>query len=126
METYPIDAIVLRKTLIDKYGLRLDLNGQEVLKDIIADILKTPALLVYHNAKLSIKELEKLPDGKWVWIERISPQGRWPSAYFQKEADFSRGRAFCCGYPNHSFSFDYSDYDRTWTAYQFEPQRRDN
>lgn len=126
METYPIDVDALRKTMIDKYGLRLDLNGQEVLKDIIADILKTPALLVYHNAKLSIKELEKLPDGKWVWIERISPQGRWPSAYFQKEADFSRGRAFCCGYPNHSFSFDYSDYDRTWTAYQFEPQRRDN
>ena len=40
MATYPIDAYMLRKKLVDKYGLRLDLDGQEVLKGVIAEICK--------------------------------------------------------------------------------------
>lgn len=40
MATCPIDAYALRKKLIDKYGLRLDLDGQEVLKGVIAEIRK--------------------------------------------------------------------------------------
>ena len=55
MATCPIDAYALRKKLIDKYGLRLDLDGQEVLKGDIAEIRKMPALKGYHNSKLSIK-----------------------------------------------------------------------
>ena len=125
MATYPIDAYALRKKLIDKYGLRLDLDGQEVLKGVIAEIRKMPVFKGYHNSKLSINDLRHLPDGKWVWIERVDQCGDWPSAYYQKESDFTRGRAFCCGYPNHSFSFDYRDYGHTWTAYQFEPQKGD-
>ena len=54
MATCPIDAYALRKKLIDKYGLRLDLDGQEVLKGVIAEIRKMPALKGYHNSKLSI------------------------------------------------------------------------
>ncbi len=91
MATYPIDAYALRKKLVDKYGLRLDLDGQEVLKGVIAEIRRMPMLKVYHNSKLSIGDLRHLPDGKWVWIERIDQQGNWPSAYYQKEQDFTGG-----------------------------------
>lgn len=51
MATYPIDAYALRKKLIDKYGLRLDLDGQEVLKGAIAEIRSMPALKGYHNSQ---------------------------------------------------------------------------
>ena len=94
MATCPIDAYALRKKLIDKYGLRLDLDGQEVLKGVIAEIRKMPALKGYHNSKLSISDLRHLPDGKWVWIERIDHQGKWPSAYYQKQLESTRMRAF--------------------------------
>ena len=75
MATCPIDAYALRKKLIDKYGLRLDLDGQEVLKGVIAEIRTMPALKGYPDSKLSLSELRPLPEGKWVWRERLDHQG---------------------------------------------------
>lgn len=122
METRPIDAYALRCGIMNKYESRSDITGRQMLANVIEEISKFPTLQVIQNAKLSVGELQELPDGRWVWIEFSDSEATWPSAYYQKVQDFSRGRAFCCGYPTQSFAFDYSKYGLTWTAYRYEPQ----
>lgn len=61
----------------------------------------------------------------WVWIEVITPHSKCKdevSAYYRVQNDYTRGRAFCCGYPGMSFAFDYADYGKTWLAYRTKPE----
>jgi len=73
---------------------------------------------------LSIEQLKALPLREWVWIEVLKPFTfeEKISAYYRKQADYSHDRSFCCGYPGLSFSFDYADYNITWTAYAYKPK----
>lgn len=75
------------------------------------------------NRKLSIEDLKNLPLREWVWIEvlQLFDYAEKASAYYRKQADYSHERAFCCGYPGLSFSFDYADYGTTWEAYICRP-----
>ena len=121
MEIRPIDANALRREILKEHELHSNTTGWQMLVNVISAISCSPTLPVVKNEKLTIKELKELPDGKWVWIELSNNDTLWPSAYYQKEPDFTRGRAFCCGYPTHSFFYDYKKYGKSWTAYRYEP-----
>jgi hypothetical protein len=71
------------------------------------------------DGRLSINELQNMPLHEWVWIEVLAPFESKDkiSAYYRKQVDYSRGMAFCCGYPGLSFSFDYNEYGKSWVAY---------
>lgn len=75
------------------------------------------------NNKLTIEELKNLPLKEWCWVEVLQPfdSAEKVSAYYRKHYDYSHERAFCCGYPGLSFSFDYADYGITWEAYKCCP-----
>lgn len=77
-----------------------------------------------ENRIVTIEELKALPVGDWVWIQ-VWEQfefGEKVSAYYSKHEDYTRDKSFCCGYPGLSFGFDYADYNKTWTAYKYEPK----
>lgn len=76
-----------------------------------------------ENKHLNVEWLKSLREGEWVWIEVLKPFDftEKVSAYYRKQADYTRGRAFVCGYPGLSFTFDYADYNDTWTAYLYQP-----
>lgn len=81
------------------------------------------------NHRLKLDELKNMKIGKWVWIGRIynpeRPAASYAStvsAYYRKQEDYTRGRAFCCGYPGISYAFDYSEYGETWAAYRYEKE----
>lgn len=77
-----------------------------------------------ENRVLSIEQLKELPLRSWVWIKVLVPfEFRDKvSAYYRKCYDYSYDQAFICGYPGLSFSFDYEDYNKTWIAYQYQPE----
>lgn len=72
------------------------------------------------NEPLLLGELKKMEIGQWVWIEVLQPFDCKDkvSAYYKKSYDYTGGEAICCGYPGLVFSFDYSDYGKTWLAYR--------
>ena len=76
-----------------------------------------------NNSILTIEQLTWLPYGKWVWIEVLEPFSfeEKVSAYYRKQVDYTRGKAFICGYPGISFGFDFSEYNKTWVAYAEQP-----
>lgn len=80
------------------------------------------------NQKLSVEQLKVLPQRAWVWIEILKPYsfGEKVSAYYRIDYDYTSGRALCCGYPGITFNFYYADYDKTWTAYQYQLKRSDS
>ena len=71
---------------------------------------------------LSLEQLKEIANDmenrKWVWIENLE-SGQ--AAYYQAQMDWTRGRAFCCGYPGIGYSFNYADYGITWRAYWYNP-----
>lgn len=75
---------------------------------------------------LTVEQLIALPEGEWVWIEVLQSLSykEKVSAYYRKQMDYTRGRAFICGYPGISFGFDFSDYNKTWVAYTEQPLLR--
>ena len=77
-----------------------------------------------ENRIVTIEELKVLPLSDWVWIQVLVPFDcqEKVSAYYSKHEDYTRDRSFCCGYPGLSFGFDYADYNKTWTAYKYEPR----
>ena len=83
----------------------------------------------FAKTTLSIEQLKNLPLREGVWIEVLEPFAyeEKVSAYYRKQADYSHNKSFCCGYPGLSFSFDYADYNKTWTAYIHQPKtHKDN
>ena len=76
------------------------------------------------NKHFTIEELQSIPEGEWVWIEVLKPFdfAEKVSAYYRKQYDYTHGRGFTCGCPGLSFSFDYADYNDTWTAYLYRPE----
>ncbi len=81
------------------------------------------------NEPLTVEEVQQLTMKDWLWVEVIGGKpradfGRWNvnSAYYQVNADYSRGEALCCGYPGIGFEFEYADYGKTWLAYRRKPE----
>ena len=81
-----------------------------------------------ENKLLTLEQLRQMDadmkNRRWVWIEVLKPyrSDEKVSAYYRVQSDYTRDRAFCCGYPGIGFSFDYSDYGITWLAYAHKPE----
>lgn len=81
------------------------------------------------NKPLTVAQLKSAPLRTWVWIEILIPEAfpghtlRTVSGYYRKSMDYTKGEAFCCGYPGMTFEFDYVDYGNTWTAARHAPER---
>lgn len=76
-----------------------------------------------RKRKYKKEDLIKLPLSEWVWIETLKPfqYEKKVSGYYRKTNDYTKGKAFCCGYPGIGFAFDYKDYGVTWLAYKTKP-----
>lgn len=113
---------------------------QKLLRDdfheigIITVIWAIKALKHICNDKqpLDVEQLKEISsaveNGKkgWVWIKildsgLLKPGIGKESAYYQTQMDYTRGRAFVCGYPGISYGFDYMDYGKKWLAYRICP-----
>ena len=79
---------------------------------------------VVERKTFTVEELKTLPLRAWVWIEVLEPfdYEEKVSAYYRKQTDYTHEKAFCCGYPGLSFSFDYEEFGKTWIAYSYEPK----
>lgn len=79
-----------------------------------------------ENKALTVEYLKEInqdmENRRWVWIEVLKPYDYKTkvSAYYQAQSDYTKGEAFCCGYPGMGYSFDYSDYGKIWLAYRNE------
>lgn len=76
-----------------------------------------------HIKALTVEELKSMPILEWVWIEELQKQtsNEKASAYYRKHEDYTKDKAFVCGYPGISYSFYYEDYGKTWLAYPHAP-----
>lgn len=81
-----------------------------------------------NTGALTVEQLRKMDSDMenrcWVWIEVLKPFSYElkVSAYYQVQYDYTKGKAFICGYPGLTFGFDYSDYGKTWLAYRCKPE----
>lgn len=81
-----------------------------------------------ENPALTIDELKEInadmDNRPWVWIEvfpeyrLFNPRSQAEPAYYRVQADYTEGKAFCCGYPGLGFYFKYEDYGKTWLTYK--------
>ena len=59
-----------------------------------------------------LKEINTKPLQHWVWIERLNLEQCADDAfsgYYRTSFDYTKGRAFCCGYPGVGYHFEYAD-----------------
>lgn len=71
-----------------------------------------------------LREMEGEPLKHWVWIEVLDPcEFHYDaiSGYYRTSIDFTKGEAFCCGWPGLICAYDYCDYGKTWVAYAHKP-----
>lgn len=80
-----------------------------------------------ENKPFSIDELKQInadmENHPWVWVEILIPSGCCEKGhgYYRVQYDYACGECFACGYPGISFPFAYTDYGKTWLAYQHKP-----
>lgn len=71
---------------------------------------------------LTVENLQQMPIMSLVWVEILEEDfQRAESGYYKKQFDFTKGEAFCCGYPGIIYCFDYSKYWKEWIAYRHQP-----
>ena len=81
---------------------------------------------VVGDKALTMERLKKMGNRQtpqWVWLEILGAGDKHQSGYYRAQFDYTRGRAFCCGYPGQSYSWNYADYGKTWLAYDHKPEK---
>lgn len=109
------------KAIMALLGLMREKEDKHGQADHLRELLEAKA---ERNEPLTLEEVRALSLRDWLWIE-VLQDGYYreaKSAYYQVQADYSNGKALCCGYPGLGFEFDYEDYGKTWLAYRRKPE----
>lgn len=95
----------------------------------LREILKRSTPLTIEQLKElmpNVSDIQPSSKRQWIWIEVFNaPEqptfSKKISAYYRAEADYTRGKSFCCGYPGISYAFDFADYGKHWIAFWSNP-----